>query len=259
MIEGWRHWLFQQLSADPTGDRRLSPLNLVLVVLILAAVAIAILTTEPIIEQHFGWLIRILDVCFAVAFIAEYAARVWSASEASGAGSAVAKRLRFVFSVPGLIDFVVIAITVLSSVVSAVAVLRLARLLRLLTLARLGRFSSAFHALARAIYSRRYELYVTIALASTLLLFGAVALYLVEGDIQPDKFGSIPRALWWSIITLTTVGYGDVSPITPLGKFLAAIVALAGIGLVAMPTGIMAAAFSEAMQHQNRGSEVEPE
>ncbi len=123
-------------------------------------------------------------------------------------------------------------------------------------LARLSRFTLAFQDLAKAVVARRFELFVTLALAGFLLLFGATALYVVEGDIQPDKFGSIPRALWWSIITLTTVGYGDVSPVTPLGKFLASLVALAGIGLVAMPTGIMAAAFSDAMERRRKGGEA---
>ncbi len=81
-----------------------------------------------------------------------------------------------------------------------------------------------------------------------LLLIGSVALFWAEGHVQPEKFGSIPRALWWAIITLTTVGYGDVAPITALGKVLASIVALGGVALVAMPAGIMAAAFSDAMQ-----------
>jgi voltage-gated potassium channel len=83
------------------------------------------------------------------------------------------------------------------------------------------------------------------------MLVSATALYLVEGPEQPDKFGSIPRALWWAAVTLTTIGYGDVFPVTPLGKLLAAMTAMAGIGLIAAPTGILAAAFSEAFQRQH--------
>ena len=89
-------------------------------------------------------------------------------------------------------------------------------------------------------------------LAVTVLVFGATALHLIEGDLQPDKFGSIPRAMWWSVITLTTIGYGDVYPITVLGKIFAALVAVAGIGLIAMPTGILASAFSEAVRDDAR-------
>ena len=75
-------------------------------------------------------------------------------------------------------------------------------------------------------------------------------MYWAEGDVHPDKFGSIPRSFWWSVVTLTTVGYGDAYPITPLGKFFSALVAIAGIGLIAMPTGILAAAFSETVQRR---------
>lgn len=249
-----RGWL--QLAGDPVGDGHLTLSNWLLVIVIIGAVTCSIIATEPEIESRFGAQLNLLEYLFGACFALEYAARIWTAPEGPGPGTAAGKRWRFIFSPLGLVDLGVLIVTLLPMLMPGVAVLRLARLLRLLMLAKLGRFSSAFHDLARAIHARRYELYVTIALASFLLLFGATALYLAEGDVQPDKFGSIPRALWWSIITLTTVGYGDVSPITPLGKFMASIVALAGIGLVAMPTGIMAAAFSDAMQ-RHRGDEAE--
>lgn len=249
-----RTWL--QLSGDPVGDGRLTLANWLLVAIIILAVLSSILATEPEIHARFEGLIRSLEILFGVCFAIEYAARLWTAPETPGPGSASQKRKGFAGSLLGVIDLVVLIVTLLPMLIPEVAVLRLVRLLRLLMLAKLGRFSSAFQELADAIRDRRYELYVTIALASVLVLFGATALYLVEGEVQPDKFGSIPRALWWSIITLTTVGYGDVSPVTPLGKVMASVVALAGIGLVAMPTGIMAAAFSEAMQkHRGRKSD----
>jgi voltage-gated potassium channel len=99
-----------------------------------------------------------------------------------------------------------------------------------------------------AVRSRRYELGVSLLAAGAVLLASAVMLYLVEGQVQPDAYGSIPRALWWSIVTLTTVGYGDVYPVTLAGRMLGGLTALAGIGLIAMPTGILAAAFSDAFQ-----------
>lgn len=124
------------------------------------------------------------------------------------------------------------------------------RLLRLAALIKFSHFSIALRELMHALADRRYELLVTLALGGGLLLLGATALYWAEREVQPVAFGSIPRALYWAVITLTAVGYGDVSPVTPLSKILASLVAMSGIGLVAMPTGIMAAAFSDAMQRR---------
>jgi voltage-gated potassium channel len=88
------------------------------------------------------------------------------------------------------------------------------------------------------------------AIAGALLLISASALYVLEGGAQPDAFGSIPRAMWWSVATLTTVGYGDVVPVTALGRVFATLTAITGVGLIAMPAGILASAFSDAMQRK---------
>lgn len=254
MTQSLRNRAWLQLTGEARRDNGLTAANTVLAFVIVLAVISSILATEPEIHQRYAHQLRQLEILFGIVFALEYGARVWTAPEDPGPGTAWQKRLQFLRSPLGIIDLVVLIVTFLPMFYPEVAVLRLVRLLRLMMLARLGRFSSAFNEVVNAINDRRFELYVTMALAGFLMLFGATALYLAEGAVQPDKFGSIPRALWWSIITLTTVGYGDVSPITPLGKVMASAVALAGIGLVAMPTGIMAAAFSEAMQnHRKRG------
>jgi voltage-gated potassium channel len=134
-------------------------------------------------------------------------------------------------------------------------VLRLVRLVRIVALAKLGRYSSALNAIGHAIHSRRYELTMSLVIAGMLLLVSSTFLYLVEGEGQPDDFGSIPRAMWWSIATLTTVGYGDAVPQTVIGRILAGFTAITGIGLIAMPTGILAAAFSDALARQREARE----
>ena len=240
-----------QLDPKAWPGRGLSPANRLLVAAILVATVSAIVGTEPSVARTYAGTFSVLELFLGLVFAVEYLARLWSVVERRKAGvSPTVERLRFALSPSALIDLLIIVITLVPFFAINVMALRLVRLLRILRLAKLGRMSSALGLLYGVVASRRYELMVTLGLASTLLIFGASALYWIEGDLQPDKFGSIPRSLWWAVITLTTIGYGDVYPITPAGKFVAGLVAISGIGLIAMPTGILASAFSEAMRKQ---------
>lgn len=243
-----RATLYRQLEPAAWPQPGLSPLNRLLVAAIIMATLLAIIETEPLITRGQEHWFAIAQLAFGLLFVAEYAGRLWSLAEAPGTDSAARHRWRFVRSPGGIIDLVVILATFLPFIAPNAAAFRLLRLVRIVGLARLGRLSLAMHSVGEAIHSRRYELAVTGGLAATLLILGASGLYWLEGELQPDKFGSIPRALWWAVITMTTIGYGDVYPITAAGRFVAALVAIAGIGLIAMPTGILASAFSDAMQ-----------
>ncbi len=243
-----RHRVYCQLYAEAQPQGRLTLTNKVVITAILVSVLLAIIGTEQQVMSDNRTVLRWAEFGFGIFFLVEYLARFWAAAERPGEESDTVKRLRWSRSFFAIVDLVVVIAALVPFLVTGAPVLRLLRLLRLAALLKFGRFSQALRELGRAIVERRYDLFVTAALAIVLLLAGATALHWAEGSIQPDAFGSIPRAMWWSIITLTTVGYGDVSPITPLGKILAAMVALSGIGLVAMPTGIIAAAFSDAMQ-----------
>lgn len=247
-----RRWTYGHLFVGAEAHGRLSWINLFLVFAIITAVIVSIIATEPTISVPHHDLILAIEMGFGVVFAIEYLARLWAAAETPGPGSAFGKRVRFVFSPMAIIDLIVVFTSLAPAFLGDAAMLRILRLVRLLALAKFARVSHAVEDIFEAVLSRRYELAVTIGLAWILLLGGSTALYWAEGHVQPDAFGSIPRALWWAIITLTTVGYGDVSPVTPLGKFLASIVALAGVALVAMPAGIMAAAFSDAMQEKRK-------
>ncbi len=246
--ETLRRKTYRKLFVGAGTERRISWVNLSLVVIILAAVAVSIIGTEPLVMRQHRSLIISLEIGFGVIFLVEYFARLWSVADRPGRGSALKKRLLFIFSPLAIIDMIVIVTSLLPFFLADVAILRTIRLIRIVALVKFTRFSHAVEEISSAVWSRRYELVVTVAMAWVVLILGAVALYWAEGHVQPDKFGSIPRALWWAIITLTTVGYGDVAPVTALGKVLASIVALSGVALVAMPAGIMAAAFSSSMQ-----------
>lgn len=244
--------IYAELEPSARTSPGLSTINWMLVGAILVSTASAIVETEPEISTGNEGVFRFVEVAFGLIFLLEYIVRLWVIAEGNGTKSVWHARMRFIFSLSGLIDLTVVVATFLPFVTGNILALRLIRLVRTISLAKLGRMSIAMRRLYQAAHSRRYELGLTVGLAIALLIFGASALYFVEGRIQPDKFGSIPRALWWAIITLTTIGYGDVYPITPLGKAIAAFVAFCGIGLIAMPTGILAAAFSDAMHRDGK-------
>lgn len=255
----WRQWAYRNLHTAAWRKQGISPINRIIAVLIVAAVGVAIIETEPTIFNGNEQTFRLLEMGFAVVFLIEYLARVWIAAENPDLGGGWKARLRYMLSPPALIDLIALSTLFLTFFGSEGAFLRLFRLGRIFMLARLGRYSTALRAIGSAINSRRYELGASLTIAGFLLLLSSTLLFMVEGDIQPEDFGSIPRAMWWSIATLTTVGYGDAFPVTPLGKLLAGLTAITGIGLIAMPTGILAAAFSDAIQRQREEKEARRE
>jgi len=255
----WRQWAYRNLHTAAWRKTGISPVNRIIALLIIVAVALAILETEPTIVAGNEALFRQLEIVFAVVFLVEYIARVWIAPENPELGGGWKARLRYMLSPPALIDLIALLTLFLTFFGSEGAFLRLFRLVRIFMLARLGRYSTALRAIGHALNSRRYELGASLTIAGFLLLISSTLLYMVEGDIQPEDFGSIPRAMWWSIATLTTVGYGDAFPVTPFGKVLAGFTAITGIGLIAMPTGILAAAFSDAIQRQREEKEARRE
>ncbi|WP_427964415.1 ion transporter [Altererythrobacter sp.] len=245
-----RRYLHKQFFIGAEPDGRLTILNRLLIVVIFLAVGSAALSTEASLPPALHQALVTGEKVFGLIFLLEYSARFYAAADEPGEQSNWRKRWQFAISPLGLIDLVVVLSTLVPLITADASMLRTVRLLRVLAVIKFGRFSRAIREVWAAVRDRADDLIVTAALAFIFVLFGATALYMTEGDIQPEAFGSIPRALWWSVITLTTVGYGDVTPITPLGQVFAGILALSGIAFVAMPTGIIAAAFSDAMQRR---------
>lgn len=249
--ERLRSAAYAELEPGVGGRVGLSLSNRFIAVLIVVASFTAILETEASLREGTGNLFLYAEIAFVAVFIIEYLARLFAAGE-DPRYRGLRGRVRYMFTWWAIIDILAIAPSLITMGTDNAFLLRLFKLMRLARLSRLGRFSEAWTALSQSLSTRRYELMVSFGLAGLLLVFSSALLYLVEAEQQPEAFGSIPRALWWSVATLTTVGYGDVAPITALGRIFAAITAIAGIGMIAMPTGILAAAFSEILQKRVR-------
>ncbi len=236
-------------ALDPALRRRgLSPANRVVLGLILLSVVTAVLGTEPAVTEGREGLFRAVEGFLLAAFALEYLLRLWAAPDFHGHPS----RLRWMLGPAALVDLLVILSMALPFLGFEAAVLRLVRAFRLLQLARLGGYSRALRLVMETLAERRAEMVISVTVTLALMLFAATCLFVVEGPHQPETFGSIPRAMWWAVATLTTVGYGDAVPVTGLGKFFAAITALSGVAVIALPTGIVAGAFAEAMERHRK-------
>lgn len=215
---------------------------------ILLAVLCAVLETMPQLAIYGAYFLN-AELTLIVIFSAEFLARLWTAPCKEGSSTATKKRAAYVFSFYGLIDLVAILPFYLDALLPGVN-LTVLRILRVIRLLKLSHYNSALQDLWEAIYDERKAFTSSIYILAIALLLTSSGMYYAEGAVQPEEFSSIPQAMWWSIITLTTVGYGDVSPITGLGKVIGAATALLGVCTLALLTGIVANSFAAQMSRR---------
>lgn len=213
---------------------------------IVAVVLESIPTLEARYEAWFYW----IEVFTVFVFTVEYVLRVWTAVEhpscANAQGSSFLPRLRFMITPYALIDLIAILPFYLVTLGLAGAIdMRFLRAVRLLRILKLTRYSSGFDMLVASCRENKQSLGAAFFVLITIMLLAATGMYFFERDAQPVAFGSIPAAMWWAFATLTTVGYGDVTPITAGGKIFGALITVIGIGMVALPTGILASGYAE--------------
>ncbi|MFN7951358.1 MAG: ion transporter [bacterium] len=185
------------------------------------------------------------EVVSVAIFSAEYLVRIWSCVEDPRWSSPVAGRIRFALSPMALLDLTAILPFYLAALPLDARFVRVFRLLRTFRLARLGRYSRAMQHMAAAFRRQREQLVLTFAVLFVLLILAASLMYHAESEAQPEVFTSIPASMWWAVMTLTTVGYGDTYPVTDLGKLVASVIAVLGIGFFALPAGILGAGLIE--------------
>ncbi|MCX6163316.1 MAG: ion transporter [Ignavibacteriae bacterium] len=183
---------------------------------------------------------------FSVAvFTIEYILRLWTCTFIEKYRRPVFGRIKYIFSLYALIDLLAFLPFYLYTMTLDLIFIRVLRLFRFIRLFKLGRYSDAVNVLGKVFKSKKEELVLTISISLILIVVSSSFIYIAEHDAQPDKFKNIPESMYWAVTTLTSVGYGDICPITPIGKFLTSIISLIGLGMVALPTGILASAFSK--------------
>lgn len=225
---------------------RLSWFNWLILILIAASLIFLSIETERTLPLQLRRFCAGANAAILYVFALEYVARLWAAGEEARWRGARG-RVRYALQPPLIADFlafgpeliVILFLPQLAEQAMFLRALRLIRIVRFLSLV------PALRRMERAIASVAPQLLAALSLALMTVFLSACALYFFEARAQPQAFGSIPRAVWWAVVTLTTVGYGDVYPVTFAGRIAAAIAAIAGVGVVALPAGIVAGAFSQ--------------
>ncbi len=218
-------------------------------VIVIAVISI-ILESEPSLHAQFTPTFLAIEYVTVTLFTIEYILRFWTAPVSRKRGHLPPRkaRLGYVTSFHAIIDL----LAILPLFLSFFAIdLRFLRVIRLLRIFKLTRYNSAINTLLSVIKREARAFSSVLFVLIIIVIISSSCIYLLEHEKQPEQFGSILKSMWWSIVTLSTVGYGDASPVTPLGKLFGGLIMTVGIGLVALPAGLLASAFSEQL-HKNK-------
>lgn len=245
--------MFRVLEKAEDGDRLSRAIDAFLASLILTSVIAVVLESIPSLERRYSDFFYWFEVATVSVFSVEYLLRVWSSVENDAlrrhGGSGLSIRLRYIMTPYALIDLIAILpfYLVTFGVFGAVD-MRFLRAVRLLRVLKLSRYSTAFGMLGICMKENSRALAATFFVLLTVMLIAASGMYFFERHAQPVKFGSIPASMWWAFSTLTTVGYGDVTPVTAGGRVFGALITVLGIGMVALPTGILASGYTQQLR-----------
>jgi voltage-gated potassium channel len=244
-----RQLTWRILDTPKEGDRHVEAstiVNVCIFFLIVLNVLATVAGTVNSVREAYGTELRIFEIASVVVFTVEYVLRVWSCIEDEAYDGSIRGRLTFAKTLPAVVDLVAVLPFYLS-VGLDLRFVRVLRLLRVFRLVKAARYFPALRLFGQVFREKKEEIIVSISCLAMLLVMTSSLIYYAERQAQPEAFGSIPESLWWSVVTVTTVGYGDAYPITTLGRILGGIVALLGTGIGAIPAGLLASGFSEAM------------
>lgn len=243
-----RRQLYALLYPTPTSGKLHIYTDSCLMFMILLSVIVILLESVAFMEAIFHPEFQLLDALVVAIFTVEYFVRIYVAPEDPKYASPVVGRLKFIKSYSALIDLIAIAPFFLAFFVGHLVDLRFMRIFRLARILKLTRYTSALNTLMR-VFEREIPVLAAAGFLMLLLVMLAASLgYLFEHEAQPDKFENIPQSIYWAVITLASVGYGDLSPVTPMGRLMTVALAVVGVGIFALPAGLLASAFTDQLR-----------
>tara|TARA_X000000950_G_C13887646_1_gene649535 strand:- start:339 stop:1247 length:909 start_codon:yes stop_codon:yes gene_type:complete len=250
-LEDTRKRLWQILEKGSSKDKISIYTDIFLICLIVLNIIAVLLETVDSIYNLYSFEFLVFERISTIIFLVEYILRVWVAIEndkENKSNSKLIVRLKYMITWPAIIDLLAVLSGILPMIFNVD--LRILRALRMLRLLKFSRYFKVMNLLLGVLREEKQSFLAAMFLLTIAMLIASTGIYIFEKDAQPEKFGSIPAAMWWAVATLTTVGYGDVTPITSMGKLFGAIVTIIGIGTVALPSGILASGFSDQLKRR---------
>ncbi|MBV8791082.1 MAG: ion transporter [Pseudolabrys sp.] len=246
-----RHAIYEVLEQGLGGSSLSAFITRFLLLLILVNLVSVALESVPYYAVHYGILFDAIEIFSLLVFSAEYFLRLWTAVEHGPYRHLrpLRARLNYALSGPGLVDLVAVAPFWFDMLLPDS--LRIFVVFRIVRFLKIARYSPAMRALLEVLYRERRALFGCLIILLGLSLVAATMMYLAERNVQPEKLGTIPDALWWAIVTLGTIGYGDIIPITVIGKMIATVTIFLGLIMIALPVGIIATSFSEQIHRRD--------
>jgi len=251
MYQKLKSKIYDVLEPDLENEGAGKLFDIFIMALIVANVIAVIIESVEGFALPYASFFYAFDVFSVAVFTIEYVLRLWTCTVNLSYQSAIRGRLKYAVTPFALVDLLAILPFYIPTIIPLdLRFVRAIRVLRIFRVLKIGRYSYATKLLFRAVNKEKEVIAIIFFVLVILLVFASSTMYYVEHEAQPEAFSSIPAAMWWAVSTLTTVGYGDVYPVTPIGKLLGAVIALLGIGMFALPTGVLASAFMEEIQRE---------
>lgn len=249
--ETFRRRLFDLLERGRRSDPLSRLVDIFLIAVIVSNVAGSVAETVPSVDLRYGTALTVFDAICVAIYIVEYIARIWTAPEHPALLDMAPSRARLAHVLSPMMLLDLIAISPIFIEIFAGTDFAVVRILRLIRFYRLARYSPVLVTIGDVIMAEWRALAGSALLFTGLLLFSGVAMFLAEGSVQPGRLGDIPHAMWWAVVTLSTVGYGDVVPVTLAGRMIAGVTMILGIVFFAIPVGIIATSFQQQIRRRD--------